>query len=96
MKKFFTCTKPYVAKEYYDNLRNYKYSSSDSSITYKYIISPLCNHLVKLFPKWMAPNVITVSGFFLNVAYFSVTSYYTKLKGGPIPSWAVFIVLFVI
>ena len=88
MKKFFTCTKPYVAKEYYDNLRNYKYSSSDSSITYKYIISPLCNHLVKLFPKWMAPNVITVSGFFLNVAYFSVTSYYTKLKGGPIPSWA--------
>ena len=88
MKKFFSCTEPYVAKEYFENLRNYKYKSADSSITYKYIISPLCNHLVKIFPEWVAPNVITVSGFFLNIVYFSVTSYYTKFKGGEVPLWA--------
>ena len=88
MKNFFSCTKPYVIPAYYDNLRNYKYKSADYSITYRYVISPLCNHLVKLFPKWVAPNLITVSGFFLNVLYFSVTSYYSKLKGGEIPLWA--------
>ena len=88
MKKFFSSTEPYVAKEYFENLRNYKYKSADSSITYKYIISPLCNHLVKIFPEWVAPNVITVSGFFLNIVYFSVTSYYTKFKGGEVPLWA--------
>ena len=90
MKKCFSCQKPYVSNEYYDNLRNYKYKSADSSISYKYIISPLCNHLVKLFPKWVAPNVITISGFFLNLLYFLVTSYYTRLKGGVIPPWACF------
>ena len=88
MKQFFSCTKPYVIPAYYDNLRNYKYKSADASITYKYVISPLCNHLVKLFPEWVAPNVITVSGFFLNALYFSVTSYYTKFKGGHVPLWA--------
>ena len=90
MSNFFSCQKPYVSNEYFDNLRNYKYRSTDSSISYKYIISPLCNHLVKLFPKWVAPNVITISGFVLNLLYFLVTSYYTKLKGGVIPPWACF------
>ena len=88
MKHIFSCTKPYVSPAYYDNLRNYQYKSADSSITYKYVISPMCNHLVKLFPEWVAPNVITVSGFFLNALYFSVTAYYSKLKGGEIPLWA--------
>ena len=90
MNQMLSCNKPYISEEFYDNLRNYKYKSADASISYKYIISPLCNHLVKLFPKWVAPNTITVAGFFLNVLYFTVTGYYTKLKGGPIPSWACF------
>ena len=90
MRNFISCNKPYISKEYYENLRNYKYKSSDASITYKYCMSPLCNYLVEKFPKWLAPNVITVSGFFLNILYFSVTSYYTKLKGGEIPPWACF------
>ena len=90
MKNFFDCNKPYIQKEYYDNIINYKYRSTDSSITYKYVISPLCNRLVKLFPKWVAPNLITVSGFFLNLCYFIVTAYYTKLKGGVVPPWACF------
>ena len=90
MKNCFTCTKPYISKEHYDNIRNYKYRSADSSISYKYIISPLCNYLVNFFPKWVAPNTITISGFFLNLFYFLVTAHYTKFKGGPVPSWACF------
>ena len=64
MNQMISCNKPYISEEFYDNLRNYKYKSADASISYKYIISPLCNHLVKLFPKWVAPNTITVAGFF--------------------------------
>ena len=90
MRNFFSCKSPYISKEYYDNLKNYKYKSSDASITYKYCMSPLCNFSVQKFPKWLAPNVITVTGFFLNVLYFSITSYYSKLKGGEIPPWACF------
>ena len=90
MRNFFSSKSPYISKEYYDNLKNYKYKSSDASITYKYCMSPFCNFLVQKFPKWLAPNVITVTGFFFNILYFSVTSYYSKLKGGEIPPWACF------
>ena len=71
MRTCFTCNKPYIHKDYYDNIRNYKYRSADSSISYKYIISPLCNYLVNFFPKWIAPNVITVSIFFEFILFFS-------------------------
>ena len=53
-------------------------------------MSPLCDYLVNFFPKWLAPNVITVSGFFLNLLYFLITGYYTRFKGGFIPPWACF------
>lgn len=90
MKSIFAINEPYISPEYYENLRNYKYLSNDSSLTYKYIMSPLCNNLVTIFPIWLAPNVITVSGFFLNLVYFIVENYYTKFKGGYIPPWACF------
>ena len=94
MENFFSFNQPYVPIQYYDNIRNYKYSSSDASITYKYIMSPLCNFLVTRFPIWLAPNVITISGFFLNIVYFIVENYYTKFKGGYIPSWACYFCAF--
>jgi ethanolaminephosphotransferase len=53
-------------------------------------MSPLCDYLVNFFPTWLAPNVITISGFFLNLLYFLITGYYTKFKGGFIPPWACF------
>ena len=94
MNKIISGTKPYISEEYYDNIRSYKYKSSDSSISYKYFMSPLCDYLVNYFPKWLAPNVITVSGFFLNLLYFLITGYYTGFKGGFIPSWACFLSAF--
>jgi phosphatidylglycerophosphate synthase len=53
-------------------------------------MSPLCDYLVKFFPEWLAPNVITISGFFLNLLYFLITGYYTQFKGGFVPPWACF------
>ena len=90
MKTIFTFFQPYISPEYYESIRSYKYKSFDSSISYKYCMSPLCNYLVNFFPEWLAPNVITVSGFFLNLIYFLITGYYTGFKGGEVPSWACF------
>ena len=90
MNFIFSCTKPYIPKERFSSIRSYKYKSSDSSISYKYFMSPLCDYLVNFFPTWLAPNVITISGFFLNLLYFLITGYYTRFKGGFIPPWACF------
>ena len=90
MKNIFSFGEPYISHKYYNQIISYQYKSSDSSISYKYFMSPLCDYLVNFFPKWLAPNVITVSGFFLNLLYFLITGYYTRFKGGFIPPWACF------
>ena len=78
----------YIEDEYIDNLIGYKYSGGDKSILYRFVINPFCNWLVNYLPKWLAPNVITVSGFFFNLFNLILTIFYTGLKGGdPIPSW---------
>ena len=88
MNYFLSFSKPYILEENYENIRAYQYKSLDASISYKYCMSPLCDFLVKFFPTWLAPNVITISGFFLNLLYFLITGYYTGFKGGFVPSWA--------
>ena len=90
MRNIFSFGEPYISHKYYNQIISYQYKSSDSSISYKYFMSPLCDYLVNFFPKWLAPNVITVSGFFLNLLYFLITGYYTRFKGGFIPPWACF------
>ena len=78
----------YIEEEYIENLINYKYSGGDNSIFYRFVINPFCNWFVNYLPKWLAPNVITVSGFFFNLFNLILTTYYSGLKGGAIiPSW---------
>ena len=47
------------------NLHTYKYSGADDSLISKYILGPYWNWLVSLFPTWIAPNTITLSGLAL-------------------------------
>ena len=78
----------YIEDQYIDNLINYKYSGGDNSILYRFIINPFCNWFVKYLPKWLAPNVITVSGFFFNLFNLILTIYYSGWKGGKdLPAW---------
>ena len=78
----------YIEDQYIDNLINYKYSGGDKSILYRCLINPFCNWFVNYLPKWLAPNVITVSGFFFNLFNLILTTYYSGWRGGdPIPSW---------
>ena len=82
-------SKKYIEDEYVEKLINYKYKGGDDSIFCYYVINPFCNFIVEYFPKWLAPNLITISGWFLNFFNLIITTYYTGLKGGDyVPFWA--------
>ncbi|CAG8482114.1 11282_t:CDS:2 [Diversispora eburnea] len=60
----------YIGEEGLKNLRHYKYAAIDKSPISNYILKPYWNWAIGLFPMWMAPNLITLSGLsfvFLNV-----------------------------
>ena len=78
----------YIEEEHTEDLIGYKYSGGDKSILYRFVINPFCNWFVNYLPRWLAPNVITVSGFFFNLFNLILTTYYSGLKGGDIiPPW---------
>ena len=84
-------TSKYIEDQYVQKLINYKYKGGDDSILCYYVINPLCNFIVNYFPDWLAPNVITISGWFFNLTNLIITTYYTGWKGGDyIPPWACF------
>lgn len=60
----------YIEPKYVQNVLAYKYRGEDRSIYVKYVLSPLCAYIISKTPEWIAPNLITVTGWFLNLLYF--------------------------
>lgn len=65
----------------------------DTSILSVYVMHPFWNWLVQFFPRWIAPNLLTFTGFLLTVVNFFLIGYYdfgftaaTK-EVNPIPGW---------
>ncbi|KAH8661872.1 CDP-alcohol phosphatidyltransferase-domain-containing protein [Xylariales sp. PMI_506] len=78
----------YVRQEYLPNLKQYKYSSVDRSLTSKYILKPFyTNVVIKCFPMWMAPNLITLTGFLFVVANFFTLLWYNPTLDQNCPPW---------
>ena len=78
----------YILKEFNQNVIDYKYKGVDNSIYYRYVMSPFCEYITNYFPKWLAPNTITVFDFFLNFLYFLLIIYYTNFElNKEVPSW---------
>lgn len=51
-----------------DAIRHFSYHGSDSSLIYKFILSPMAQFMVDHFvPAWMAPNLITTIGLMFNI-----------------------------
>ncbi|KAK9728174.1 hypothetical protein K7432_001283 [Basidiobolus ranarum] len=78
---------PYIKKEYLNNLSKYQYSGIDKSLLSKYVLQPYWTGLVKLFPMWMAPNLITLLGFLCVVANFVTVMLLDPTLSEPVPSW---------
>ncbi|BFZ58679.1 Phosphotransferase [Savitreella phatthalungensis] len=77
----------YLSRQNLENLRLYKYSSIDKSPVSKYILKPYWSWLVTLFPRSMAPNLITLSGLGFVVFNVAQLLYYAPALDRPCPPW---------
>ncbi|RKO99268.1 hypothetical protein CXG81DRAFT_14743 [Caulochytrium protostelioides] len=68
-------------------LHQYKYSGTDRSLLSTKVLNPYWwTNLVKIFPLWVAPNLITLIGLMFTVVCLGMQlSYAPDL--GPVPAW---------
>ncbi|KAI1298572.1 CDP-alcohol phosphatidyltransferase [Xylaria venustula] len=69
------------------HLRSYKYSAVDKSPVSNYILRPYWNAFVELLPLWLAPNMVTLLGFFFILANVGLLVIVMPDLVGPGPSW---------
>ncbi|CAK8564749.1 unnamed protein product [Lathyrus sativus] len=68
-------------------LHRHKYSGVDHSYVAKYVLQPFWCWFVNLFPLWMPPNLITLTGFmFLLISVLLGYVYSPQLDSAP-PRW---------
>ncbi|XP_008781244.1 choline/ethanolaminephosphotransferase 1-like [Phoenix dactylifera] len=77
----------YIGHHGVATLHKYKYSGVDNSLVAKYILQPFWSRCVTLFPLWMPPNMITLTGFiFLVISALLGYIYSPHLDTAP-PRW---------
>eukprot|EP01038_Epipyxis_sp_PR26KG_P007512 gene7512-10234_t len=70
------------------NLHNYQYKGGDSSLIYKYLLSPFAQFCVDYFvPKYVAPNVVTLLGLCATVVAMILTLIYNPQLSESGPRW---------
>ncbi|XKL68772.1 hypothetical protein PGB90_006541 [Kerria lacca] len=99
----FSWNTKYLTSEHLQGFQKYKYSSVDTNPIGKYVMHPFWNWLIKFFPRWLAPNLITFIGFlfivksFLLLSYFDYYFYASSNKNADwssIPNWVFAVVAF--
>ncbi|MCJ8741976.1 hypothetical protein PDJAM_G00076790 [Pangasius djambal] len=66
----------YVTQEQLSGFDKYKYSAVDTNPLSIYVMHPFWNSMVKILPTWLAPNLITFTGFMFLVLNFAILSFY--------------------
>ncbi|KAH8899336.1 Choline/ethanolaminephosphotransferase [Thozetella sp. PMI_491] len=69
------------------HLKSYKYSSVDKSPVSKYILKPYWDTFVTFLPLWLAPNMVTLLGFFFILGNVGLLVLFMPDLVGPGPSW---------
>ncbi|XP_033644987.1 ethanolaminephosphotransferase 1-like [Asterias rubens] len=64
----------YLTEKHLLGFDKYKYSAVDTSPVSIYIMHPFWNAVVKMFPEWVAPNLLTFVGFLILVLSFIILS----------------------
>ncbi|XP_019721100.1 ethanolaminephosphotransferase 1 [Hippocampus comes] len=83
----------YVTQEQLAGFDKYKYSAVDSNPLSVYVMHPFWNFVVKFLPKWLAPNLITFTGFMFLVVNFLMLAFYdydfnaSAVGHQHVPSW---------
>ncbi|XP_014230507.1 ethanolaminephosphotransferase 1-like [Trichogramma pretiosum] len=81
----------YLSQEHLAGFEHYKYSCLDTSPLSIYVMHPFWNRVVEYCPKWVAPNLLTFSGFLftvLNFAMFTYYDYYFFASSDDMPQYA--------
>ncbi|SCU96101.1 LANO_0E12464g1_1 [Lachancea nothofagi CBS 11611] len=73
-----------------ENLSAYKYQSEDRSLVTKYVLKPFWVRFVKIFPLWMAPNLVTLSGLGFIILNVLTVLYYDPTLSEESPRWTYF------
>eukprot|EP01095_Lingulamoeba_sp_RSL-Kostka_P007718 TRINITY_DN248_c2_g1_i1.p1 TRINITY_DN248_c2_g1~~TRINITY_DN248_c2_g1_i1.p1 ORF type:complete len:397 (-),score=80.78 TRINITY_DN248_c2_g1_i1:105-1295(-) len=78
----------YISKEGLDNIRKYyKYSAEDHSLCVKYFLRAFWEFLLPFIPIWVAPNLITMTGFSIILLNFFTLLFFSPNLHDPVPSW---------
>jgi len=80
----------YLGPEILSGFEGYKYSSVDTSPLSNYVMHPFWNQVVKICPRWVAPNLLTLVGFICCVGhYVMLTIYDYDFTAGvaEVPEW---------
>ncbi|PNS20876.1 hypothetical protein CAC42_2807 [Sphaceloma murrayae] len=69
------------------HLKSYKYSSVDKSFISRYILKHYWNAFVELLPLWLAPNMVTLLGFFAILVNVGLLQIFDPDLTGEGPRW---------
>ncbi|MCO5592996.1 hypothetical protein L7F22_047000 [Adiantum nelumboides] len=81
----------YIGRHGIEALKKYKYSGVDRSYMAKYVFQPFWSRFVNIFPLWMPPNMITLTGFLFVVASAFLSYIYSPAFTSPSPKWVHFV-----
>ncbi|KAJ2657971.1 hypothetical protein IW148_004929 [Coemansia sp. RSA 1199] len=90
IRSYFPSGDEYVTEDALKNLRNYKYRAVDKSFLTKYLYRHYWEWAVTLFPRWMAPNLITLTGLSFEVIDVALVLLIMPDLEGPGPAWLYF------
>ncbi|XP_037052461.1 ethanolaminephosphotransferase 1-like [Bradysia coprophila] len=90
----------YLSDVELERLATYKYTASQTPLLCDNVMRKFYIWCINYIPLWMAPNLLTFTGFFLNVANFCLTAYYDfdldatshPIDEYPIPRWVFLVV----
>jgi len=73
--------KNYISENSLKRLEKFQYNGNNISYIYNWVVSPLLeNHIMKLIPIWLAPNLITIFSFLFNLLALLIIISETKLS----------------
>lgn len=79
--------RPQFADEELGRLTRYKNKGADFSVTYKYVMGPFYDWLIRFVPAGLAPNAVTLLGFVLILASHGVMMFYAPTLSEECPRW---------
>ncbi|CAO3597239.1 unnamed protein product [Absidia cylindrospora] len=80
----------FLTQEQLENLKYYKYAAVDKSFTTKYILRHYWNAAIELFPMWIAPNLITLTGLIFMMVNVIFAAVFNPDMDGEGPRWMYF------